>query len=313
MQISVVMPVYNEERFLGEAIESVLAQTYKDFELIILNDGSKDRTLEIAQSYAQRDPRIRVESHTNIGLALTNNRGLALARNEWVARMDGDDLLMPNRLESNVAFLKEHPECDVVAGWCKHIDEDGRIIGKGETPMTTHEAVRKLYEANELIGLNSCTTLFRKSAVLAIGGYRPQFSVTEDADMWTRLVESGGKILIQPAYLAKYRKHAGSVSVSQARAQKQQARWAKDCLIRRRRGEPERSWEEFVAWRKTLPWYVRANGARKDAAMVLYRTAVLQFAQRKYYLVVPTVIAAAILRPSFTIQQVASKLFVSRS
>jgi glycosyltransferase involved in cell wall biosynthesis len=312
VQVSIIMPVYNEERFLAEAIESVLAQTYRDFELIILNDGSKDRTLEIAQSYARQDSRIRVESHENIGLALSNNKGLALAANEWVGRMDGDDVMMPNRLESNIAFLKEHPECDVVAGWCIHIDVDGRVIAKGETPMTTHEAVRKLYELNELIAFNCCTALFRKSAVLAIGGYRPQFSVAEDADMWTRLLENGGKILIQPEYLAKYRIHAGSLSVAQSKLARQQQRWAKICAIRRRSGEPEPSWEEFVSWRKGLPWYVRANGERKDAAKLLYKAAVHQFAQRKYVLMVPTVIASAILQPSYTLRQIKSKFLFRR-
>lgn len=313
MQISIIMPAYNEERFIGEAIESVLGQTYKDFELLILNDGSQDRTLKIAQSYAQRDSRIRVESHPNMGLPSTMNRGLELARNEWLAIMHGDDVMMPNRLECNLAFLGEHPECAVVGGWCKHIDSQGRTIAKGESPMVTHEAVRMVYEANELITFNGCTSLFRKSAVLAVGGFRPQFRVTEDADLWTRVFEAGYKILIQPEYLAKYRIHAGSVSVARTQFIRRQARWTKACMLRRRAGQPEPSWEEFLRLRKALPWYVRANAERKDTAKVLYKAAVHQFAQRQYLRIVPTLLAATLLEPSYTIRQIRSKFLFRRS
>jgi glycosyltransferase involved in cell wall biosynthesis len=312
-KISILMPVYNEERYIAEAIESVLAQTHRNFELIILNDGSKDHTLEIAQSYARRDSRVHVESHENIGIGPTLNKGFALAANEWVALMHGDDVLMPNRLERNLVFLDEHPELAVAAGWYKNIDGEGRIVAKGELPLTTHEAVRKLYEANELISFMGCTALVRKSAVQAVGGYRPQFRVNEDADLWNRLLENGYKILLQPEYLAKYRIHAGSVSVSQARTIYEQARWVKDCMVRRRSGQTERSWEEFLSFRRTLPWYVRANAKRKDTSKVLYKAAVFQFARRKYFLLVPTVLAAMILQPTYAIPQITSKFLPRRS
>lgn len=239
MQISIVIPAYNEERFLAETIESVLAQTYREFELLILDDGSIDRTLEIAQSYARRDARVRVESHPNVGIGPTLNRGFALSANEWVAMIQADDVMMPMRFERQLAFLAAHPELDVAAGWCKHIDSEGRLIGKGDSPLITHEAVQKLYAANELIAFNCSTAIVRKSAVQAVGGYRSQFRVNEDADLWVRLLEAGYKILVQPEYLVKYRVHAGSVSIARARFIRQQARWVKDCMVRRRRSEPE--------------------------------------------------------------------------
>jgi glycosyltransferase involved in cell wall biosynthesis len=313
MPISILIPAYNEERYLAEAIDSVLAQTYRDFELIILDDGSKDRTLEIAQSYAQRDSRIRVESHANVGVGPTMNRGFSMCSNEWVAILQADDVMMPMRFERQFAFLAEHPELDVAAGWCKHIDGEGKVIGKGDTPLTTHEAVNQIYAANELIAFNCSTAIVRKSAVLAVGGYRPQFRVNEDADLWVRMLEKGYKILIQPEYFVKYRIHAGSVSVARARFIRQQARWVKDCMIRRRRGESELSWEDFVAMRKSLPWLVRLDAERRDTAKVLYKTATYQFAQKKYYQVLPTVLASMMLEPGYTIRQITSKLSFRRS
>jgi len=120
MRTTVIMPAYNAERYLAEAIESVLGQTWKDFELIILDDGSRDRTLEIAQSYALRDSRVRVESHTNMGIAPTLNLGLALSESEWVIQMHADDVMMPNRIERQLAFVAEHPELAVASSWIKH-------------------------------------------------------------------------------------------------------------------------------------------------------------------------------------------------
>lgn len=307
MQISVIMPAYNAERYLAEAIESVLAQTWSDFELIILNDGSQDSTLDISQSYAQRDARIRVESHENMGVARTLNQGLLLATNEWVARMDADDLMMPNRLERQMTFVAEHPELAVASSWVKHIDPNGRVIAHGRSPLVTNEAVQKRYADNELVGICHPAAMLRKSAVLSVGCYRPQFAA-EDVDLWNRLLEQGYKILVQPEYLLKYRIHPGSVSVARARLIRQQVRWVKECMVRRRSGRSELSWNEFLGFRQTLPWYVRVNAERKDMAKVLYKAAGSQYAQHRYCQLVPTIIAAAMLQPSYTIHQVRSKL-----
>lgn len=313
MQISVIMPAYNEESFLAEAVESVLAQSWRDFEFIILDDGSHDRTREIAQSYALRDARIRVESHPNMGIGPTLNRGFALAANPWVAMIQADDVMMPNRIERQLEFLAAHPELDVAAGWCKHIDSKGRVIARGESLLVTPEAIQKLYAANETVVVNSSTALVRKSAVLAVGGYRSQFRVNEDVDMWNRLLENGYKILVQPEYLVKYRIHAGSVSIGRARFIRQQVRWVKECMLRRRAGLPEFSWEEYLSLRRALPWPERANAWRKDTAKVLYKAAVFHFAERNYRLVAPAVLASLLLQPGYILRQIASKLELRRA
>lgn len=313
MQVSVVMPAYNAERFLAEAIDSVLVQTWHDFEFIILDDGSKDHTLEIAAGYARHDSRIRVESHANMGAAPTANKGLALSANEWVVIMHADDVMMPTRIERQLAFVVAHPEVAAASSWVKHINASGEIIAKGESPLTTHEAVQQLYSANELVGMTHPATILCKKAVQAVGGYRRQFRVTEDVDLWNRLLEHGYKILVQPEYLLKYRVHAYSASVARARFMRQEVRWVKDCMLRRRRGEPELSWDEFLRFHRSLPWYVRANVERKDVAKSLYKAATFQFAQRRYHLVAPTVLAAIMLQPAYTIPQIASKLLRRRS
>jgi len=302
------MPAYNAERFLAEAIESVLAQTWQEFELIILNDGSTDSTCAIAESYARLDSRIKVESHINMGIAQTLNRGLELAANEWVARMDADDVMMPNRIERQLAFVSEHPDLAVASSWVYHINSNGNIIAKDNSPFVTHEAVQRRYGCNKLIGFNHPATIFRKRAVMTVGGYRRQFSPAEDVDLWNRMLEQDFKILVQPEYLLKYRLHGNSVSTTQIRMAYKKVGWVKECVQRRRRGESELPWEEFIDLRKNDPWFARINIDRKDKAKVFYKMAVSFYSQRRYYLVMLFLATALALQPIYTIRQVFSKL-----
>jgi glycosyltransferase involved in cell wall biosynthesis len=124
-KVSVVMSVYNGEKYLCEAIDSILNQTFENFEFLIVNDGSTDRTLEILQSY--RDPRIKViNNERNIGLTASLNKGLKIAKGEYVARMDADDVSFPHRLEQQKAFLDRNPRVAMVGSWAEVIDESGK-------------------------------------------------------------------------------------------------------------------------------------------------------------------------------------------
>jgi glycosyltransferase involved in cell wall biosynthesis len=308
--ISIVMPAYNAERFIAEAIESVQAQSWKNFELIILDDGSLDSTRIIAESYARSDARIRVESHENLGVAPTLNKGLSIAASEWVAVMHADDVMMPNRIERQLEFVAAHPELAVASSWVQHIDGQGRTIAKDHSTLLTHQAVQEHYKTGKLIGISHPASILRKSAVLAVGGYRSQFRVNEDIDLWNRLLEQGYKIIVQPEYLLKYRIHSDSASIAKARLVCKQLRWIKECVARRRRGEQEPSWDEYQCYRKTLPWYVKVNEARKDTAKVFYKAAAFYFAQRKYHLLLPAAAIAVLLKPGYSIRQMLTKLSI---
>ncbi len=115
--VSVLMPAFNSARFLGQAVESVLAQSHRDFELILINDGSTDGTLALAQSYAQRDKRITIITHANMGMGRSLNDAMRWARGDWIARLDADDLMTPKRLERQLAFLRKIPTWRSPARW----------------------------------------------------------------------------------------------------------------------------------------------------------------------------------------------------
>ena len=131
-KVSVIMPAYNAETFIREAIDSILAQSHRDFELIILDDGSKDATASIVQSYD--DPRIRLIQKDNEGVAATLNRGIGLAQGEFIWRHDADDISLPEKLEKEVVFLEENPTCLLVATQVAVMTERGRVAWSKRQP-----------------------------------------------------------------------------------------------------------------------------------------------------------------------------------
>src|SRR5579859_2675921 len=142
--VSVAMPVYNAQRYLAQAVDSILAQSFKDFEFIIIDDGSTDSSTEILRKYEAADPRIRLFSRPNTGLTIALNEALGYARGRYLARMDSDDVSLPRRLEKQVAFMEDHP--DHVAVGCRVvlIDPDAELLGEIYR-FESHEQIDRLH------------------------------------------------------------------------------------------------------------------------------------------------------------------------
>jgi GT2 family glycosyltransferase len=227
--------------------------------------------------------------------------------------MHGDDLMRSNRLERQLAFIHEHPELSVASSLVRHIDSSNRVIGQDNSKLFTHKAVEKLISANKLIGFNHPAVALRKSAVQALGGYRQAFWPAEDLDLWNRLVEKGYKLLVQPEYLLDYRMHGSSASISRARLTRAKARWAKECMLHRRAGKEEPDWESFVAAQRAAPLLTRLNRGRKDLAKILYKAAVLHYAEKEYSRLLFKLLPAILLQPKLVLGQVISKARFRRS
>ena len=187
--ISVVMSAYNAQEYLAAAIESVLGQTFRDFEFIIINDGSRDATGEIARSYAAQDARIRLIEQDNTGLTVALRRGVDLARGEFIARMDADDISMPSRLEKQIAFLNANPDFVAVSCIMDHFWKEEET-GWFDWPFKASEIVPLLNCFSNAVGGHG-QVVFRRSAYDAAGGYDPSFRYAQDYDLWTRLTEHG--------------------------------------------------------------------------------------------------------------------------
>ena len=208
--ISVLMPVYNGSRWLESSIESILKQTLIDFELIIVNDGSTDLSLEIALSAQEQDSRVRVISlRENKGLSNALNLGLASAKGVWIARLDADDLSMPSRLKEQLSFLEDHPDVVLLGSGCSLVDEDDISISSYLYPFSHSSIYRRL------IWTRSCfphsSVIFKRDIALSLGGYSELFRRSQDIDLWLRLSEVG-RLACLPKPLCSVRVHSSRLS-----------------------------------------------------------------------------------------------------
>lgn len=191
MKISVVMSVYNAEKYLREAVDSILAQTNDDFELILINDKSTDSSGDILRQYAQKDSRIVIlENEENMGLTKSLNRGLAVAQGEYIARMDADDISVPHRFAKQVQFLDEHPDYSFVSSIGRYIDENGNPEQLRLFPETNEEIYAMMPKVDAVMHPG---VMFRREDIAKIGNYCEDFRVVQDYDLWFRGMAAGYK------------------------------------------------------------------------------------------------------------------------
>jgi glycosyltransferase involved in cell wall biosynthesis len=209
-EVSVLMSCYNGGRWLREAIDSVIAQTFDDFELILVDDGSSDETWSIIESYRDRDRRIVAVSKSHTGLADSLNVGIAKARGAWIARLDQDDLCEPTRLEEQVNFVSNHPDVVLLGTGCLEIDNQGRAIKRHEYPSDHHDLVRRLERLRAFFPHSSA--FYRADDVRKAGGYVSRIHRSEDSRLWLELT-SRGNIACLPKLLVRIRRHSSQMSL----------------------------------------------------------------------------------------------------
>jgi glycosyltransferase involved in cell wall biosynthesis len=205
--ISVIIPVYNGEKTIRETIESVLSQTFRDFELIILNDGSQDSTLEVVSSI--QDSRLKVFSHPNAGLAASRNRGTFHAVGEYISFIDADDLWTPDKLETQLKALQDNPEAAVAYSWTNYIDESGQFLRRGGYLTANGDVYAKLLVVDFLE--NGSNPLIRRQALIQVGGFDESLPAAEDWDILLRLAAQYSFVAV-PYPQILYRVSANSMS-----------------------------------------------------------------------------------------------------
>lgn len=214
--VSVVLPVYNGGRYLHQAIDSVLRQTFEDFELILINDGSTDESGIIIRDFASSDARVILIERENRGLIESLNEGLNASRGELVARMDADDVCRPNRFAMQVAYMQAHPECIALGSRIQLIDPEGLPIKEMGSALH-HEVIDADYMQGRCSFFHP-TVMFRRAGAIKIGGYQKEFKHAEDVDFFLRLAEQGCLANL-PDVLLEYRQHMQSVGYAHASSQ----------------------------------------------------------------------------------------------
>ncbi|VVB51532.1 Glycosyltransferase AglE [uncultured archaeon] len=206
--VSVVMPVFNSERYLREAVDSILSQTYGDFEFIIVDGGSTDGTICLLEEYVGKDSRVRLIllPRDKGGRVDARNAGLRESRGRYIAPMDSDEISLPRRFEVDVGYLETHSDVDVASALVEYVDENGMFL----CAMKPYADVNVKDVRHHIPHTSS---LIRKTALEALEGYRDDPVLFEDGDLWTRLLSSGRVIHVLPFCLHRYRIHAGEVTI----------------------------------------------------------------------------------------------------
>lgn len=250
-KVSLVMACYNCEGTLRESLNSILEQTMSDFEAILIDDGSRDRTPEILRDYASKDERLRLIIRENRGLTTSLIEGCQLARAPYVARQDGDDYSSPDRLMLQSEYLDGNPQIGFVSCFANYVGPKGEFLNVVDRPLNPEEATHRLL--NERLGPPAHgTVMFRRTLYEEVGGYREPFYFAQDADLWLRMAEKA-KIgyVNKPCYVLRV--HAESISGTNRPIQKQYGVLAHECRSARLKGESEAtSLEKAVSIRNQI-------------------------------------------------------------
>lgn len=303
---TILVPVYNGASHLGETLASLLAQTYKDFELLIIDDGSTDNSAEIANSFS--DPRIRLIQKGHEGLCPTLNRGIQEACGEYIARSDHDDISFPHRLDREMAVADTYPQALGMFAYNTKIG--GKHSWANSDKLTVTNSV-KVYEPMKDGCLLGSTMLVRTSALREIGGFRERYYPVDDWDLELRLAEKG-KVLVVCEPLVAYRFHRDASTYRTFAEMQQKRYWTEDSHSRRVQNLPELSFEEFLA---QMPRDISARLQRQRISRwkLHTRMAGQHFLDGNYLRAAVNLTAASVLHPIDTIRRIEKMMFRERT
>jgi glycosyltransferase involved in cell wall biosynthesis len=307
--ISVLMSVKDGLPHLQQAVTSILAQTSTDFEFVIVDNASTDGSREYLEQLAKQEARIvLLRNERDLGHSGGLNRGLAACRGEWVARMDADDVAMPDRLARQLAFVQQNPDVWATSCIAWYIDEGGRRFGHTVCDIATRENFRYFREQNLPIGILHPGAFLRRQLLAALGGYRGEFDPANDTDLWGRISDDH-LILVQPEHLMEYRVHDSSISGARYEQGRLKSLWARDCMIARRAGHGEPSWDSFLEGRRSAPWWLRLNRWRKMSAKRLYRQAAQYHLTAHHVRSLTDIALAVLLQPEYALPRLKVQIF----
>lgn len=299
--ISIVMPSYNSAAFIREAIVSVTAQTFPHFELLVCDDGSTDDTIGIVEELAGKDCRIRLIRNQHGGVSRNCNVGLREARFPWIARLDADDVAVPDRLEIQIRAAERHPDVVCWGGGARLISRHGRRLrGTQLGPVDTRE-FEQVRRSGKVIYILGPTVMFKRDLALELGGYDPRFDGAEDIELLSRLA-GRGEVRTLPTVLTHYRIHGQSVTAQ--RSAKQLVLFSFiEARNRARLAGGDLGLDEYLGGRAARPVIARFREAIAGIGSQYYRNTSIHFAERRLFKALGAASVALALQPVTTSQR----------
>ncbi|WP_330265538.1 glycosyltransferase [Streptomyces griseorubiginosus] len=299
-----IIPLYNTEKYIGACLASVLAQTHRELDVIVVDDGSTDGGAAIAERVA--DERVRVERIANGGVGAARNRGLALARGEAVAFLDADDLWYPEKLAEQIGVLRGDHEVVAVGAVFQYLSENGRRFGRAGQDARDAASQERMRRGG-LMPFPISSLVARTDAVRAAGGFDESLPPVADLDLMARLALAG-RVATVMRPLGAYRVHGASMSAREPAEMMMLVRFVEERAVARLEGRPAPVLESFVSsYRLT-----RAQ-RRRDRAARRFREAGLAVMERRYVRAAVLCAAALVARPSYTLRRIAMRLPVGRT
>jgi glycosyltransferase involved in cell wall biosynthesis len=249
---SVITPAYNAEKYIAQAIESVQAQGYEHWEMIIVDDGSTDRTREVISNYVAKDPRVKLVQNHHGGVSHARNTGVKLAKYEWIALLDADDVFCPHKMKKQLEAAGKEPDIVLWGTFAYNVGEEGKIFDVCEDGPRNREAFDRIRKRAGMVSLKNSSALFRVSLFRQLGGFDSQYDSTEDAELWNRMADHG-TVLVVPEPLILYRYHSQSLSVRKMRFQYECTRFILARNKKKQVGE-ELTLDEFLTSYRSRPW-----------------------------------------------------------
>jgi glycosyltransferase involved in cell wall biosynthesis len=290
--VSIIVPIYNGSAFLLETLEALASQTFSNFELLAIDDGSTDDSCDIVRSL--KDDRIRLIQKANAGLCCTLNLGIELAAAPYIARCDQDDVSYPDRLERQMQAMTAHPEALGVFAYSSKIG--GRHTWSNADKVTMAPGAVKEFEPLKDGCMLGSTMFCRTADLRATGGFREEYYPADDWDLELRLAQRGTVLIMREALIA-YRFHAGANTYRTFLTMQQKSRWAMDSFEKRDQSLAELSFEEFVMNRKR-GFGTMLNRSRKDFSRLQMRVAGQRLLDGHYISGVGHLLLSAALKPS---------------
>lgn len=304
--VTVVLAAFNGEAFLSEAIESVIDQTVSEWNLIIVDDGSTDRTSQLAEHFAARDSRISVLRRQNGGVASARNAGVEAAATKWIALLDQDDVFRRDKLERQLRFLEENPDVKCLGSWGVRIGRAGKQLGTFRVGPVTEADYNEKRTAGRLIYLLAASAVFDRELAMALGGFRSEPGGTDDIELWSRIADAH-QVRALPEELVFYRVHAGSESASKLFVQRLNTERIKRNMRLRRAGDAEVSYEDFLERYYRLPWPKRFAKRWTAQSLSWYRLGGAMLADRNV-LGLWFLFLSGLMRPALVVRRLYSQL-----
>ncbi|MEQ9411992.1 MAG: glycosyltransferase family A protein [Fuerstiella sp.] len=254
-EVSFVTSVYNDAEFVAESLDSILQQSFTDFEVIVVNDGSTDGSPAILRQYADQDSRVRLIDQENQGLTRALIRGCGAATGAYIARQDADDWSHPDRVQKQLQAFRSNADLVFVGCWAEGMTKEGKVLERVERPCAPAVATRELRFRRQGPPAHG-SVMFRRDIYNQVGGYRPEFYFSQDSDLWLRMAEVG-PITYLPEVLYRYRRDAGSLSSVRHDVQYQFGEIGQACHALRLNGGDE---AELLAEAAELTAGIRSGG-----------------------------------------------------